>query len=701
MSTSTIWGPTVVAIDQDLRDALERTMLDIQYFMESEGKVYLGIYEAGVEVTSLNEFIRKDYNFYVPNSDAVLPFTLTGDWSLDRLNFTIDSSSGGTPADFGLYIRTVESFGVVGDGITDDTVAFSEVCAYKGKVIGHAGLNIKTNGFTWTAAVQLDMQGGIVTFASDNQRFIFGALGISVVNTTFDGNNLSANTAMFRIPAGFSYFTFDNCVFRKLQGKAGVTDQYMFYIDADDMVGRITNCRFSNISAMSTPAPTSAFCGSMLIGAAAVGPRHFIVDNCLIQEIASTNIAGDINNSDADGIRFYGASTVAWNTHLSNITIINAQKSGIKTSGTKGITCKNIKIVGNRTDLPMIAGMRIQAADDSTFSNLDFSGWMTNVLNIRSKNVTITGVVYNPIDTARDYPTLLQFQSGDASITEHVSIDNVVARNISQVVDCDPVGVTVDTAFRFMTIANMSVTGRNVFAAGVASRLIKAAHIKFENVRFFDPTVSWTNCATINSCQNLIFSGCRFEARRSMFVWTQGVGGISGVDFFDCVFYRPDSAQAEGFAILDLRDDATSFLDRITLNGCRMSVPSVAASGQQFAVRIALTNSVIHGLDIRVRTGQANGLPGYVYGVALASKFTDIHISSDSVLAYPAGVGYGVALLSTSGANMISDVSNNTGRGVQLQAGANNNIVGNAAGKLNALANAGTGNIVGNSLIYP
>lgn len=702
MTTSTIWGPEVIAIDQDLRDALERTMLDIQYFMEAEGKVYLGLYEAGLEVTALNQFIRKDYNFYIPNSDAVLPFTLTGDWSLDRINFALDDSGGGSPGDFGLYIRTVESFGVVGDGVADDTVAFSTLCAYNGKVLGHPGLNIKTNGFSLTGPVQLDMQGGKITLASANQRFTYASNGINIKNAVFDANNLAVNVAMFRIPVGFNAFSFEGCVFKNIQGTAGLTNQYALYIDADNAIGKISSCVFSNISAISTPAPLSAFCGAMLVSAATIGTKNFIVEDCLIENIFSNNIAGNINNSDADGIRFFGPTpSVAWNAQLNNLTIIDAQKSAIKTSGTGGVTGNNIKIVNNRNDIAMVAGLRIQSSDDSTFSNLDFSGWMSNVVNIRSKNVTVTGGVYTPIDAARDFPTLLQFQSNDASITEGVKVANIVGRNIAQFVDFDTSGTTVNTAFQFNTISNVDVIARNVVSGGTPFRLLKCAHIKFDNVRLFDPAMCWVNSGTIESCQNIIFSGCRFEARRSMFVWTQGVAGINSIDFIGCAFYRPDAAQGENFAILDLRDNTLGALDRIKLFDCTMSLPSVATASQNFAIRMNLNNSSIHGLVIRMRAGQANGLPGYVYGVAVASKFTDIHISSDAVLAYAAGVGYGVALLSGSIGNMVSDVSNNTGRGVQLQAGANTNIVGNAAGKLNALSNGGTGNVTGNSLIYP
>lgn len=701
MTTSTIWGPTVIAIDQDLRDALERTMLDIQYFMEVAGKVYLGLFEAGVEVTATNQFIRKDYNFYVPNADAVLPFTLTGDWAIDRLNFTLDSS-GGSPSDFGLYIRTVESFGVIGDGVADDTLAFSEVCAYNGKVIGHPGLNIKTNSITWAGPVQLDMQGGKITLGSAGQRFTFGSTGIKVKNTIFDANLLAVNVAMFRIQIGFGDFVFENCVFKNIQGTAGLTNQYAFYIDADNIVGRISNCHFAEISAMSTPAPVSAFCGSMLISAASVGPKNFTVENCLIEEIYSTNIAGDINNSDADGIRFFGPiPSVAWNAHVINNTIRNVQKSGIKTSGTKGINIIGNKIVGDRADISMIAGIRLQASDDSVMTNNVLSGRMSNVLNLRSKNLVVNGVVYTPIDEARDWPTLLQFQSGDASITELVKVSNVIGRNIGQVIDFDSSGVTLATAFQFISISNVDVTARNVASGGTPSRVMKCAHISFENIRFFDPSRAWINCIDFNSVQNLTFKGCRFEARRAMFTWTQGTSGISAVDFEDCYFYRADASQGENFPVVDLRDETLGSLNRINILNCRMSIPSVATASQNFAIRMVLGNSTVMGLNIRIRTGQANGLPGYVYGVALACKFSDIHISADDTLAYAAGVGYGVALLSGSVSNMITDISNNTGRGVQLQAGANNNLASNIAGKLNSLSNAGTGNVAGDSLVYP
>lgn len=87
MTTASLWGPIVSTVDQDLRDALERTMADIEYFLTAAGNTYLGLYVEGsaeIEITDYTQFIRKDYGHYFPRSDTVLPLTLTGVWADDE-----------------------------------------------------------------------------------------------------------------------------------------------------------------------------------------------------------------------------------------------------------------------------------------------------------------------------------------------------------------------------------------------------------------------------------------------------------------------------------------------------------------------------------------------------------------------------------------------------------------------------------------
>lgn len=600
--------------------------------------------------------------------------------------------------------KTLKDFGVVGDGVTNDSTAMAAVAAYSGKVLGQ-GLTVLTNGFTITGKLDLDMEGGSIKFATTNQRILINSDDVAFRRTIFDAAGFKVNVCFFRIPTGYVRHLFDSCTIQNIVGITDSDNQYGIYADLDAAITTIRNCTFKNISNVSDPAPVSGFCGGMLLAATSTGAKHFVVDSCLFDNIWTDNISGNINNSDADGLRVFGpAATVDSGLHISNCTFVDIQKSAIKTSGVKGITVDNIKVYNNRSDISMIAGCRFQAADNSTISNIVLYGRMSIGLNVRAKNAIVKGVTFTPIDTARDTVAggLIQLQSDDTYVTEHVWIDNVTGRNVGQVFDFDTSGTTVNTVFQHIRLTNFEIEMLLTASASTSSKVNKASNVTLQNMHIRDGQAALINCIDFNSVQALRVINCTLPARRELFSWTPGVLGCLDIEFNGCRFVRPNLSNTENFVFMLLRDTSSGALDRVRVKNCFFSIPSYTASSNQDTILANITNGEIDNINIFVRNVSTNTPGRFINCVAAVnSRISNIKVSSEAALTVPAGVGYAVVLQTGSLTNLVNGVHNSAARGVQAQAGANNNLLDTVAAKLNAISDSGTGNVSGSNIVLP
>lgn len=597
--------------------------------------------------------------------------------------------------------KSVKEFGVIGDGVADDSAAMALVAAYAGEVSA-AGLTILTDGFTVSAALKLS--GGVIKFRTDNQRITISSNDTRFRNVDFDCNGFTVDVCAVRIPVGSLRYSFENCEFYNIVGTAATSNQYAMYIDADDTEGNIAGCTWRDISNESTPAPLSAFCGGILLSATTTGAKNLRIANCTGENIFSGNIAGDIENSDADAIRFFGpTTTVRSNVHISNFTSIDVQKSAIKTSGHKGLNVDGVIVTNDRPEIPMVAGVRFQAADESTISNINLSGHMSVGVNIRAKNTIVSVVNYNPIDTARDTVPggLIQLQTSDTTVTEGITIATVRGRNVALPFNFDLFGITIAEAYRNITFDDFETTNTTV-AGSAASKVRRAKSVTLRGVNLLDPGDACNTPLSFESVQGLTIEGGTVEGKRGLFEWVQGVNGCKDITIRGTEFKRPDSqTSVASFPTVVLQDSVGGALDDVKVSDITVSVPSYAASSNQDVLQANLTNSHIDGVTVRFRNVGTNPPNRLITGVFVDSRVANVKVSTEVALTVPAGTAYAVDLQSGSLRSQIAGVHNTATRGVRANAGANDNMIDTVFAKLNDITNSGTGNTLGTSAVIP
>ena len=612
-----------------------------------------------------------------------------------------DTVAGALDELSGAY-RHLRSFGVVGDGVTNDSAAMAVVAAHSGIVVGEPGMVVLTDGFIVSGSLKLNMGGGSIKMRTAFQRITINSNNVEFYNTVFDGGLLNVNVCFIRIPTTYTKWLFDRCTFQNITGVSGSANQYGIYADLDGTVGLIKDCTFTNISNVSNGTPTSAFCGGILLIAASSGSADLKIDGVRLDNIFCTGIAGNVNNSDADGIRAFGpTATVHSNLQITRINSVDVQKSAIKTSGLSGLVASDINVYNNRSDVGMVAGLRFQAANNSVIKNINLTGRMNVGINIRSRNIIVDGINFSPIDAARDVVAggLIQLQSDDSYITERVKVSNVVATNVTQAFDFDTSGTTLSTVFQFIEFHHWDIKLVPTLSAGIASKVKKATHVILDHVYVWYAQAALINAIEFTDVSNFKAHHCRFESRRELFVWSPGCNGI---EFDACSFYRQDIATSENLGMLVIRDTSNGNLDRVVIRDCTISCPTYSSLGNQHAVRFYATNSVIDGLYIFVRGTSGNVSPpaGWVVASCTKSKISDVKVSSDVAITNSTG-GYAVDMVSSATLNTITDIHNSTGPGVRAFAGANDNLIDTVAGKVTAVVNSGTGNTVGSQHVLP
>ena len=270
---------------------------------------------------------------------------------------------------------TVESFGAVGDGVTDDTAAFVAAFAsgrpirLDGRIYAIAGtLTIAQSsallgvpGMTNLLRTNAGSGGGWISLTAAN---------FSVFGVAFDGGSLAAtNGAVFTVGSSCEAATFRSCGFTN--GKGGDAGHGLYFNAAGSGIFCVEDCRFSN-NALDGLNVTSAGTVSVLqCVAGGNGGNGISIEGGIACEITNNSSSGnqigiavgnwqvgtqangvalrcDLFGNQCDGNNVWGIATAGVG---GGITGNSTTGNGTVTSG-GGILCRmaDARIIGNRVD---------------------------------------------------------------------------------------------------------------------------------------------------------------------------------------------------------------------------------------------------------------------------------------------------------------------------------------------------------------
>lgn len=117
-----------------------------QQLMDNSEYEPMGDYAAGINITSRNQIIWKDGEYYRIAASATIPYTTTGNWAVDSSKF-VSVGDAALRQDISLNALRAQNpsvrdapYGAVGDGSANDTAAFSAFEAlFSGRMIDLAG----------------------------------------------------------------------------------------------------------------------------------------------------------------------------------------------------------------------------------------------------------------------------------------------------------------------------------------------------------------------------------------------------------------------------------------------------------------------------------------------------------------------------------------------------------------------------------
>lgn len=527
---------------------------------------------------------------------------------------------------------------------------------------------------------------------------VVSANGVRFRNMVFTGMMLSASECLIKTENGLSSLEFSYCTFKDILGTT-TSAQYGLFVNAYGARCQISNCTFQNIqSTNTTGTATSAFCGGVILfGDGTYAQCDISVFNCAFRDIFTNNISGNIDLSDADGVRIAGnATSEPLTISLKDNQFVGIQKSAIKVSGAQGVEMSGNYIDGTRTDLPMIAGIRVQNSDDSSIFNTTLKGNIERLFNIRSNDLLIDGVKY--IRTTYAYTTFIafNFQSYASGVdTLHdITILNVDLSWTYRAIDV--VDVHTNGTARF--IKNLTIKNWVVRVNTAATSMFKVKNVNrfsVSDVMVSDENEILSDLFEFTDCDNIsisnVIGGCVRHIVQNI---NNGSSSSNNLKISDCDFKRFTSAQAQNTRFLEWRTLGKGF----TLENTKLSHPSYDILGNTQTVTLDGDNISVSNIDFVARDeGGTNRVTSELYimggtlGLLSGVKFiTDVVTDQLNV--------YAVNLANTEKFT-VTDVTSNS-RGVFAEASSNNTFISNVSANNNAIINAGTNAATGTSVIW-
>lgn len=530
-------------------------LVDGSYSLRVDDKTGSQVYyvpknsEDAESYTSINSIAALRSITYIPNSNdnvVVLGYYVPGDGGGQPVYW--DSTS--TEADNGFTIFKVTSIatgrfksvstenlnikqaGAKGDGITVDDTArdiaiasgydiFYPPGTYRYSTQTNINVSAKHYGRNYLSTkILLD----------DGLNVLVTAINVTLEGLNFSADDNSVDVHMVRVEQGASNFIMNKCRIGDTSTAAATSTQNGLRIDAQDVDNfQIKDTLFENISCMGDltdiPVVNGFASGIIFLGSEAAevdydAPSKGKISHCrFINIYTEKNPAnpGDVDY-DADAIKVVIAggitpdTDVQWGLDIDNCYFRSVQKSAVKCGGMTNLNISNCTIISDRTDIDMIAGIRVQWGSNVTISNTVCSGNFTYLLNLYGQNITVRNTSYNPGDGGEvtSYCVLLQTETAFEN-------NNIVVSGLSASSCAGAISLT-DTASVGSTGTKMTFENFTISKLLASSSSNPVLDIKFcdntniNNINIYDNNSNAHTCLYMEDYTDLTVSDCHLEA---------------------------------------------------------------------------------------------------------------------------------------------------------------------------------------------
>lgn len=430
-------------------------------------------------------------------------------------------------------VANIKQAGAFGDGSTDDQ-AFIAAAIATGRDIFYPAATYKlASTVDWNISAKhygLDRKTTKILMA-DNLTLTVTAADVTLEGINFSAGGLSVDVHLLKIEKGANNFTMDACRIGDTATLVATSTQNGLRIDAQDVAQfEIKNTLFENISCMGDLTDIPVFngfaSGVIFFGNEAAEIDYTAPSKGSIHDCDFVNIFTEKNpenpgtvDSDADAVRIVitggitPATNVQWGLDIDDCYFKSVQKSAVKCGGMTNLNVRRATIISDRTDIPMIAAVRIQWGSNVSVEDITCVGSFTFLINLFGQNIDVRGVSYSPTDTTQidNYCILIQtetaFENRGITVTDVRATKCLGAISLS-----DP--ASVGSTGTNMSFSNFYID-RLLASSSVNPVLdIKdCTDVRLEDINIYDSNAQADVCLFLRDYEGLVIDSCYFEAR--------------------------------------------------------------------------------------------------------------------------------------------------------------------------------------------
>ncbi len=550
-------------------------------------QVYFYIYNAD---STEEQSTPPDYTYIKPNDAGLM-----GVWVLVNVHLKEK-----------IAYTTPESFGAVGDGVTDDSAAV--------QLAVNSGLSVN---FLRTYSVDdIDLNVSGVKYYSDSGGslikhtdlsgvlFNINADNVHLDNLIFSGNEFHLDAGMVTAAEGVNGLHITNSIFKDIIGvDEGVQAALQLQGGASSAI--ITGCTFENLQSTNiNQVAQTAYVFGIFINILSNGANNFIISNNKFNYIITNSIGGDINLSSADGIIAYSDSIRNIKLHISDNVFESVQKSAIKIQGLKGVKIDSNYIHGDLLEVPMFAAIRTHGGPSHLhITNTTFNGNISRGIHLDAENVIIDGLHYNPSGWSTDVSLITIASTNQPTVTsESFVIRNLSGNQIHKVIEMlDSVGLEQTIFCSDLLVEGVSITVNESASTDLDGvfKIMNAEGVILRNIKVRDSADVIETCFSVIDSNDVAFENIKASASRYIIEFSSTDSTITGnsIKLFNCDFTRTLLGNTLHVNFLSFSEEVSD----IQINNCNLSLPTYTGTLNNQAIKCGADNVIINGLHLVTR----------------------------------------------------------------------------------------------------